>query len=217
MSAASRTRIKICGLTRPEDVHAAVQAGVDAIGLVLYSKSSRAVTVQHARALRAAVPAFVSVVALFVNPSRQEVQDVIAQVQPDVLQFHGDESPEFCQGFDHRYIRAFRVGAPGLDSPDSVLCECRRYQSASGWLFDSYSPGYGGSGRMLDPSLLQAVKNDPESRSIILAGGLTPESVGSSIQALQPYAVDVSSGVEAAPGIKSPEKIRQFVAAVRGL
>lgn len=215
MSAPARTRIKICGLTRPEDVHAAVQADADAIGLVMYSKSSRAVTLQHARVLRAAVPAFVSVVALFVNASEQEVQDVIAQVQPDLLQFHGDESPEFCQSFNHRYVRAFRVGAPGLDSPDHVLRECNLYRSASGWLFDSYSQGYGGSGRMLDPSLLQAVQNQSDGRGIILAGGLTPESVGASIQTLRPYAVDVSSGVESAPGIKSAEKIRQFVAAVR--
>lgn len=217
MLAAARTRVKICGLTRLEDVHAAAQAGADAIGLVMYSKSARAVTVEHARALRAAVPAFMSVVALFVNASEREVQEAIAQVRPDLLQFHGDESPDYCQSFDHRYVRAFRVGAPGLDNADAILRQCSVYQSASGWLFDSYSQAYGGSGRTLDISLLQAVQNADDSRSIILAGGLTPESVGASIQKLRPYAVDVSSGVEIAPGIKSPEKIRAFVAAAHGI
>ncbi len=217
MLAAARTRIKICGLTRTEDVLSAVQAGADAIGLVMYSKSSRAVTVDQARALRSAVPAFVSVVCLFVNAPKSEVLETIEQVRPDLLQFHGDESTDYCQGFGHRYIRAFRVGAPDLDSPEGVLQQCRLYQSASAWLFDSYSEGYGGSGRKLDASLLTAVQEADDSRSLILAGGLTPESVADSIQQVRPYAVDVSSGVETAPGVKSSEKIRQFVAADQGL
>lgn len=215
MLAAARTRIKICGLTRPDDILSAVQAGADAIGLVMYSKSSRALTVDQARALRSGVPAFISVVCLVVNASESEVMEVIEKVQPDLLQFHGDESPEYCQRFGRRYVRAFRIGAPGLDSADAVLQQCRLYQSASAWLFDSYSEGYGGSGRTLDTSLLQAVQSAEDSRPMILAGGLTPDSVCASVQKVRPYAVDVSSGVETAPGIKSPDKIRRFVAAAQ--
>lgn len=215
MDMQARTRVKMCGLTRPEDLHAAVQAGADAIGLVMYPKSLRAVSLEQACQLRAAVPAFVDVVALFVNASRDEVQDVIKQLKPDLLQFHGDESPQYCESFNHRYLRAFRVGAPGLDTPEGVLEMCRRYDSASAWLFDSYSSAYGGSGLALDVSLLSLVQQAEDIRSIILAGGLTPDSVGKSIKALRPFAVDVSSGVETAPGIKSSQKIQQFMAAVR--
>lgn len=211
----ARTRIKICGLTRIEDIHAAVQAGADAIGLVMYPKSLRAVSLEQARQLRAAVPAFVNVVTLFVNASRHEVQEAIDLVQPDLLQFHGDESPQYCESFNHRYLRAFRVGAPGLDTPNGLLQACRTYRSASAWLFDSYSDAYGGSGLALDASLLQSVQDAEDTRSVILAGGLTPQTVAGSIRAMQPYAVDVSSGVETAPGIKSSQKIQQFMAAVR--
>lgn len=213
----ARTRVKICGLTRLEDIQAAVQAGADAIGLVLYSKSPRAVDLEQAGRLRAAVPAFMTVATLFVNAPQHEVLEAIKRVQPDMLQFHGDESPQYCESFNHRYMRAFRVGAPGLDTPEGVLQACRLYRSASGWLFDSYSEGYGGSGRKLDRSLLRSVQDAPDSRPLILAGGLTPDSVADSIRAVQPYAVDVSSGVETAPGIKSSQKIRQFLTAVRNL
>lgn len=215
MNSQLRTRVKICGLTRLEDVHAAVQAGADAIGFVMYPKSQRAVSIERARELRAAVPAFVNVVTLFVNATAQEVQDVIKVVQPDLLQFHGDESPQFCESFSHRYFRAIRVGAPGLDTPEGVLQTCRRYQSASAWLFDSYSDAYGGSGLALDASLLDLVQQAEDTRVAILAGGLTPDTVAASIKTMQPYAVDVSSGVEDAPGIKSSLKIQRFMAAVR--
>lgn len=209
-----RTRVKICGLTRAGDVAAAVQAGADAIGLVFYPASARFVSLGQAHSLRAAVPAFVDVVALFVNATREQVQAVIDQVRPDLLQFHGDESPDFCASFHHRYLRAFRLGAPDLDSPEAVLHTCRQFGGAVGWLFDSYSPGYGGSGRTLDPALLQAVRRSPDSRPIILAGGMNPASVAASVQLVQPYAVDVSSGVESSPGIKSAEKIQAFIRAV---
>ncbi len=212
----SRTRVKICGLTRLQDVDAAVRAGADAIGLVFYPGSKRAVSLAQGRELRRAVPALVSVVALLVNPSQQEVRAVLEQVEPDMLQFHGDETPAFCAGFGHRYMRAFRVGAAGLDTPDGVLTDCRRYDSASAWLFDSYSEGYGGSGRVLDVSLLEGVRKASDSRPLVLAGGLRPETVGASIAQIHPYAVDVSSGVEAGPGIKSAEKIKAFMQAIRG-
>src|SRR3546814_729262 len=146
-----RTRIKICGLTRPQDVDAAVLAGADAVGLVFYEPSKRSVSLEQAASLRRLVPAFVDVVALFVNASAKEVDQVIEQVQPDLLQFHGDESPEFCASFKRRHMRAFRLGGRGLDTPAGVLAACRQYPTASAWLFDSYSAGYGGSGLTFEP------------------------------------------------------------------
>jgi len=208
-------RIKICGITRMPDLDAAVAAGADAVGMVFYPGSSRAVTLAQARELRRAVPAFVDVVALFVNASAQEVRAVLDEVGPDLLQFHGDESPDYCRGFAHRYMRAFRVGGPGLASAGQVLEACRQYHDASAWLFDSYSAGYGGSGLALDAALLDCVRNEPESRPLVLAGGLRPENVRERIQSIHPYAVDVSSGVEDSPGIKSAEKINAFIQAVR--
>ena len=210
-----RTRVKICGLTREGDIHCAVQAGADAIGFVFYPKSSRFVSLDQARGLRACVPTLVSAVALFVNASPDEVRAVIAHVKPDVLQFHGDEPPEYCAQFDRPYWKAFRVGGPGLETPQAVLAACRQFPGAAGWLFDSYSSGYGGSGLKLDTGLLHAIAQDLESRPMVLAGGLAADSVGRSIQEIQPYAVDVSSGVEVSGGIKSPEKIHAFMDAVK--
>ncbi|NYT64956.1 phosphoribosylanthranilate isomerase [Alcaligenaceae bacterium] len=212
----TRTRVKICGLTRLPDVQAAVAAGTDAIGMVFYPQSSRAVTLEQAVTLRAAVPAFVSVVALFVNAEPDQVRAVIDQVQPDLLQFHGDESPAYCQGFNYRYMRAFRVGAQGMDTAAGLLQHCLNYPDAAAWLFDSYSASYGGSGLKFDTSLLCDVQRCPDSRPLVLAGGLTPQSLPQALQSVQPYAVDVSSGVEDAPGIKSTQKIQAFIAAVQG-
>lgn len=212
---ASRTRVKICGLTRPQDVRAAVDAGADAIGLVFYPASRRALALDHAAALRAAVPAFVSVVALFVNPDNIAVTQVLDAVRPDLLQFHGEEPPAFCEQFGARYLKAFRVGAPGLDTPEGLASRCRQYPRASGWLFDSFSPGYGGSGSRFDPALLAAVPRDVGSPALILSGGLDADCVGKGIAEWRPFAVDVSSGVESAPGIKDADRIRSFVRAVR--
>jgi phosphoribosylanthranilate isomerase len=209
-----RTRVKICGLTRAEDVNAAVAAGADAVGLVFYSPSSRYVSPENACDLRSLVPAMVSVVALFVNASNEDVQQVIDQVQPDILQFHGDESPDECEQYGRRYMKAFRVGAPGLDTPQAVLETCRRYRSASAWLFDSYSAGYGGSGKQFDLGLLEMVIASPESRPVVLAGGLNVETVGAAIAHVAPFAVDVSSGVEISGGVKCAGKIRAFMQAV---
>lgn len=210
-----RTRIKLCGFTREADVKAAVAAGADAIGMIFFAKSPRALTISQARELREHVPAFVNVVALFVNPEPAFVEDVIARVAPDLLQFHGNESPEDCQRYGKRYIRAFRVGAPGLDTREDILDQCRQYASASGWLFDSHSPAFGGSGHGFDHSLLAPVCNAPDARPMILAGGLNADNVGDGIRRLRPFAVDVSSGIEETPGIKSVEKIESFIQAVR--
>ena len=210
-----RTRIKICGLTREEDLAAAVEAGADAVGLVFYGGSKRFVEPARAARLRRAVPCFVSVAALFVNAAPDEVRRVLDEVGPDLLQFHGDESPEACERYGRRYLRAFRVGAPGLDSAGGLLAACRAYGAAAGWLFDSYSQGYGGSGRSFDHALLRDLAGDPGARPLVLSGGLDEQGVGQAVRALRPWAVDVSSGVETAPGVKSAEKIRGFIQAVR--
>ena len=209
-----RTRVKVCGLTRIEDVQQAAVAGADAIGLVFYPKSARCVGLEQARTLRQAVPAMVDVVALFVNAHPDEVRQVIDIVQPDVLQFHGDETPDYCQQFGRRFMRAFRAGAPGLESSDQILTACRQFDQAAAWLFDSYSAGYGGSGRSFDFSLLDGVRADARSRPIVLAGGLTTQTVADAMARVRPFAVDVSSGVEASPGIKIAAKVADFIAAV---
>ena len=211
-----RTRIKFCGFTREEDVRAAVQGGADALGMVFYAKSRRSVSVAQARQLREAVPAFVKVVALFVNPEPDYVQEVIDTVSPDMLQFHGDESPQDCERYGKPYMKAFRVGGPDMETRQDVLAECRRFSSADVWLFDSYSAAYGGSGEGFDLSLLGDVLKADDARPWVLAGGLNPENVAEYIRKLRPFAVDVSSGIEEAPGIKSVEKMAMFFEAVRG-
>jgi phosphoribosylanthranilate isomerase len=214
---AMRTRIKICGITRHEDLACAVNAGADAVGFVFHPTSKRCVTAHQASLLVRDLPAFVSSVALFVNPNVQAVQQVIDEMQPSLLQFHGDESPEFCASFAIPYIKAFRVGAPEMDTAQALAQSCRRYLSARGWLFDSFTPAYGGSGHSFDHGLLSELLTlDPSSRRpLILSGGLTPQNLEVAIQRLRPWAVDVSSGVEQGPGIKSPELISAFVAAVK--
>ncbi|AZR84310.1 N-(5'-phosphoribosyl)anthranilate isomerase [Bordetella pertussis] len=212
-----RTRVKICGLTREQDIASAVQAGADAIGFVFYPASKRHVDPARAAQLRREVPAFVDVVALFVNPRPDEVQAVLDHVAPDLLQFHGDETPQDCGRYGRRYLRAFRAGAPGLDSAAGLAAACRQYADAAGWLFDSYSAGYGGSGQGFDHGLLAGVQADPASCAIVLAGGLHPGNVADAVRAVRPWAVDVSSGVEDAPGIKSVGKIRQLMAAIKSV
>ena len=215
MKSVMRTRIKICGLTREQDIDAAVAAGVDAIGFVFYAKSKRCLTPMRAAQLRRMVPAFVDVVALFVNPEEAEVRAVLDQVKPELLQFHGDETPQDCARYGHRFLRAFRAGAPGLETAEALASTCRAYGEAAGWLFDSYSAGYGGSGHGFDYSLLEEVRADPVSRPLILSGGLTAENVGQAVQSVRPWAVDVSSGVELEQGIKSSDRISFFVAAAQ--
>lgn len=210
-----RTRIKFCGLTREQDIDDAVAAGADAIGLVFFARSKRFVTPERAARLRARIPPFVSVTALTVNASVQEIREILDVVHPDVLQFHGDEDPESCAQYGRPYMRAFRVGAPGMDTPEALLESCLAHSAAAGWLFDSHSEGFGGSGRSFDWSCLSSVAHNANARPLVLSGGLHAQKVYQALADVRPYAVDVSSGVETEPGIKSAEKMRQFANEVR--
>ncbi len=211
----SRTRLKICGFTREADIDAAVAVGADAIGLVFYPPSKRCLTLEQAARLRARVPPFVSVVALTVNAAPAEIDAIVRAVRPDMLQFHGDETPEACRRFGLPYLRAFRVGAPGLDTPAALLESCLDHDTAAGWLFDSHSPGYGGSGRSFDWSSLAEVAHNADARPLVLSGGLHAERVSQALADVRPYAVDVSSGVELEPGVKCAGKMRQFAEEVQ--
>lgn len=203
----SAVRSKICGITRIEDALLAAEAGADAIGLVFYAKSPRAVDVRQARAIIAALPPFVTTVGLFVDASSCELGEILDAVPLDLLQFHGDESPAFCEGFRRPYIKALRV-KPG----DDIAARVEAYKNAAGILLDTYVPGIpGGTGEAFDWSLVPQGLSKP----IILAGGLTAENVAEAIRRVHPYAVDVSGGVEAAKGIKDAEKIRAFMRAVK--
>jgi phosphoribosylanthranilate isomerase len=201
-----RTRVKICGITRAEDARTAYEAGADAIGLVFYSASPRFLSHEQARMLRDGLPAFVTAVALFVNPSRDEVERVIDRVRPDALQFHGDEPPEFCERFGLPYLKACRV-KEGVD----LLEYLEPYMGASGWLADAYVEEYGGTGTSFDWSVVPRQRPRP----LILSGGLTTENVRDAIRRVRPWGVDVSSGVESAKGIKDSAKIAAFMAEVR--
>ncbi|WP_374336024.1 phosphoribosylanthranilate isomerase [Leeia sp.] len=201
-----RTRVKICGLSRPEDVAAAAQAGADAIGLVFYPPSPRGVSIAQAAGLLRHVPAFVSTVGLFVDPTEAEVRQVLAQCPLDVLQFHGDESPSFCRSFGRPYLKAVRV-KPGLD----LLQYAENYADAAGLLLDAWVAGVpGGTGQSFDWSLIPADLPLP----LILAGGLDPDNVAEAIGRVQPWAVDVSGGVEREKGVKDPARIEAFMRAV---
>lgn len=202
-----RTRVKICGITRIEDALAAVDCGADAIGLVFYSPSPRYLTIQQAVAVTAALPPFVSVVALFVNPAVSEVKAVMSAINVDLLQFHGDESEMDCKQYGLPYLKAVRV-----KSDTNLIQYASRYQHAKALLLDTYSDGaVGGTGQVFDWRLIP--KNMP--MPIILAGGLTPENVADAVRQVQPYAVDVSGGVEQSKGIKDPTKIAAFMAAIK--
>ena len=198
-----RTRVKICGITRVEDALAAAAAGVDAIGLVFAEASPRCVSADRARAIAAALPPFVTVVGLFVDAPAARIREVLGQLPLDLLQFHGRESPEECRQFGRPYIRAVRM-VPGVD----LAAEARRYAQAAGLLLDAYDPQLaGGTGATFDWARVPPDIGKP----VILAGGLTPENVARAIQAVRPYAVDVSSGVEQGKGIKDAAKIAAFI------
>lgn len=201
------TRIKICGITRSEDALVCAQAGVDAIGLVFYPSSPRHIAAAQAAAIARALPPFVTTVGLFVNPAAEQVEAVLDEVRLDVLQFHGDEPPEFCAGFGVPYLKAIRVKA-GVD-----LVQCAiRYQAAQGLLLDAYVEGTpGGTGQSFDWELIPAGLPLP----VILSGGLSPANVADAIRRVRPWAVDVSSGVEASKGIKDAAKIVAFIEGVR--
>jgi phosphoribosylanthranilate isomerase len=206
MSRPKRTRIKICGITRPEDGIAAASAGADAIGLVFYARSPRHVTPLQARGIISALPPFVSTVGLFVDASRDEIEGVLHEVPLDTLQFHGEETPDFCASFGRSYLKAISM----RDDID-LHSEAERFHSAAALLVDTFQAGVpGGTGVSFDWSRLPADLSKP----LILAGGLNPDNVAQAIIQARPYAVDVSSGVEAAKGIKDAGKIAAFMRGV---
>ena len=203
-----RTRIKICGLTREADVDAAVAAGTDALGFVFYPPSPRNIDPQQAARLLTRIPAFVTTVGLFVNAAPDEVRAVLTQVPLDLLQFHGDEDASYCRQFGRPWIKAARM-RPGFD----LLEYATRFEGAAGLLLDAFVEGYGGGGKTFDWSLIPAQLPLP----VILSGGLHVENVEAAVNAVRPWAVDVSSGVEqdGAKGIKDAVKIVNFIAGVR--
>ncbi|WP_300440780.1 phosphoribosylanthranilate isomerase [Zoogloea sp.] len=201
-----RTRIKICGLTREEDVRAAVSAGADAIGFVFYPPSPRFVSFERAAELARLIPPFVTTVGLFVNAGRDYVENALEAVPLQVLQFHGDETEADCVGYGLPYIKAGRM-RPGLD----LLKYAASFPCAQGLLLDAFVEGYGGGGEAFDWSLIPSGLPLP----LILSGGLHAGNVAEAVRCVQPWAVDVSSGVEAAKGIKDADRITEFVAGVQ--
>jgi phosphoribosylanthranilate isomerase len=201
------TRVKICGITCPQDGLLAAQAGADAIGLVFYGKSPRNVGQEQAASIVRALPPFVTTVALFVNPQPEHVNAVLSQVRPDVLQFHGEEPPEFCRSFGVPYLKALRV-RPETD----LLQSAALYVDAQGLLLDAWSEtAHGGTGERFDWNL---IPNDLP-KPFVLAGGLKPDNVRLAVETVRPWAVDVSSGVEASKGIKDAALIAAFMKEVK--
>ncbi len=207
----ARTRIKICGLREQKHVDIAINAGADALGFVLYAPSVRAITVSLCAELTRHVPAFVSTVALFVNPTRQEVDNAVSAARIDLLQFHGQEPEAFCASFGRPYLKAVAV-----DATFNLLQSEQKYASAAAILLDTPSAGHGGSGKTFNWQLI----NTPNTRNerapaLVLSGGLTAVNVADAIRAVRPFAVDVSSGVEVSRGVKISELIQNFCRAVR--
>ena len=202
-----RTRVKICGVTRLEDALVACNAGADALGFIFFASSPRNIEIEAARTIAQALPAFVTTVGLFVDPDREMVERARDSVPLDLLQFHGNEDPQFCEQFGAPYIKAVRV------RPEVNLLECaRRFKCARGLLLDSYVRGTkGGTGERFDWTLIPGKLPLP----IVLSGGLDPENVGAGIRAIRPWAVDVCSGVEATKGVKDPARILAFMTGVR--
>lgn len=200
-------KVKICGLTTPQDAEAASQAGADLLGLVFYDRSPRHVTIESASRIARVIPPDVLRVGLFVNPDPQLVTQALTSCGLQMLQFHGDESPEFCRQFGVMTMKAFRV--KGADT----LAALKQYNTDA-WLLDAHVRGkFGGTGQTFDWSL--AAQTTQMGKPVFLAGGLTPENVGDAIREVRPYGVDVSGGVEASPGRKDPEKVRAFIRAAR--
>ncbi len=201
-----RTRIKICGLTREADVDAAAEAGADAIGFVFYPSSPRCVTVEQAQRLASRLPPFVTPVALFVNAAPADVRAAVDAIPQLVLQFHGDESPVECERYARPYLRAVRL-SPGFDLLDFAA----RFSHAQAILLDAFVDGYGGGGKVFDWSLVPAAVP----HRLVLSGGLHAGNVIRGVTTVRPWAVDVSSGVESAKGVKDADAIRRFCDAVR--
>ncbi|WJW76836.1 phosphoribosylanthranilate isomerase [Thiohalobacter sp. IOR34] len=204
-----RVRVKICGITRPEDARAAAEAGADALGLVFYARSPRAVTAEQAAALCAGLPPFVTSVGLFVDPAAEEVRRVLEGVPLDLLQFHGDEPADFCRQFGRPYLKALAM-RPDVD----IAARVADYPDAAGILLDAWHPAVpGGSGETFDWDRIPRELAKP----VVLAGGLHPGNVAEAIERTRPWAVDVSSGVEADKGIKDPALIRAFIRGVNSV
>ena len=201
-----RTRVKICGITRCEDAQLAVDAGADAIGLVFYEKSPRFVSNERAAEICNQIPAFVSRVALFKDAEQAVVESVLAQVDIDLLQFHGSETPAYCEQFNRPYIKA--IGVKGIEHDAGFLMSsAETFQSAKALLLDGHAPGEaGGTGVSFDWAAISKID-----KPVVLAGGLTVENVHQAINLMHPYAVDVSSGVESSPGIKDKDKVAAFM------
>ncbi|MDB5765877.1 MAG: trpF [Collimonas fungivorans] len=212
-----RTRIKICGLTREQDVQAAVAAGADALGFVFYPKSPRYVTPQQAAGLIAKAPPFVTTVGLFVNVEQEQLQEIVAQAPVSLLQFHGDETVEQCaalaQAVNRPFIRAMRIGS--ATTAADLLEYAQAYRNGSrlfaGLLLDTLVEAYGGSGKVFDWSLIPK-ELAPQ---VVLSGGLSVHNATDAVKRVRPFAVDISSGVEQDKGIKDAAKIRAFIAAIR--
>ena len=201
------TRIKCCGMTRLEDALLAAQLGADAIGVVLTARSKRRVTLEQAQAIVRALPPFVSSVVLLMDDEASFVREAIDAIQPDLLQFHGAESDDWCAQFGRRYLKAIAMGEGA-----AALPSLRRYPGASGLLLDGHGLGEaGGSGKSFDWSLMPRELTQP----LILAGGLTPANVAEAMRIAKPWGVDVASGIESSPGIKDAHKLADFIAAVR--
>lgn len=207
-----RTRVKICGLTSVEEAKLAASLGADAVGLVFYPQSKRAISIAAAVPLRKALPAFVSVVGLFVNPTEAQVETVLKQLHLDCLQFHGDETAQFCASFGVPYMKAIRV-RDGLDLEEEIA----KYTTSSAILLDSFDKqSAGGTGTRFDWEVAARAVRATQQR-IVLAGGLDAQNVVAAIRQVQPYAVDVSSGVESTPGRKCPERMQAFFSEVKSV
>ena len=199
----ARTRVKMCGITRPEHARAAAEAGADAIGLVFFEPSPRYVTRARARAVCAALPPLVSVVGVFVNPEPRDIEVVVEDLPVDLLQFHGEEPPELCAGAGRPYVKAVRVR-----TRDDIVEAAARYADARALLLDAHHDAlWGGTGARFDWDVVPDDVGSP----IVLAGGLTPENVAGAIRRVRPFAVDVSGGVESAPGEKDPRSMERFM------
>ncbi|MCK4910947.1 MAG: phosphoribosylanthranilate isomerase [Thermodesulfovibrionales bacterium] len=195
-------RVKVCGITRLEDAVAAVDAGADAVGFVFHRESLRYIRPEDAGAIASALPPFVSTVGVFVDVEHSEVSATLRAARLDVAQFHGDEDPSYCSMFP-RVIKALRVSGP------EVIERMSEYSCVSAFLLDAYSPdAHGGTGEVFDWDI---AAHAVATHRIILAGGLTPDNIAEAVQRVRPYAVDVSSGVETAPGIKDHAKMREFI------
>jgi len=202
----NRVRIKICGITRLADAQCAVELGADALGFNFYARSPRNVTVEQVQGITAELPPFVTKVALFVDPDEEQLRQVLTVLPIDVIQFHGDESAQFCQSFGYPYIKVLRVAAGS-----NLQQDCSKYESAAAILLDTYVGGVpGGTGQTFDWSLIPKTISQP----VILAGGLNADNVGEAIRTVQPFAVDVSGGVERKKGIKDGKAMQRFIDAV---